>query len=215
MKKKYKYWAFISYSHTDSNFADWFHKKLETYKVPKELVGKSIERGYDVPKRLFPVFRDREELPGSSDLASNIQEALSNSRYLIVVCSSRSAVSQWVNQEVMAFKRLGRAHKILCVIIDGEPNASDEPSLGKLECFPEAVRYKISTEGKLTDEREEPIAADAREGKDGKRYALIKIIAGLIGVGFDDLKKRDDERKRRMRLLWTVASIFILCLFFP
>jgi hypothetical protein len=57
-----RYWAFISYSHRDRQWGNWLHRAIETYKVPKALVGG------DVPARLFPVFRDREELAGAADL---------------------------------------------------------------------------------------------------------------------------------------------------
>ena len=53
----YHYWAFISYSHADEKWANWLHKALETYGVPKVLVGKPSKHG-PVPKRAFPVFRD-------------------------------------------------------------------------------------------------------------------------------------------------------------
>ena len=103
----FKYWAFISYSHQDKTWGDWLHKALETYRVPARLVGRESRDG-KVPKRLFPIFRDREELPTSSDLGSNINEALKASRYLIVICSPKSAVSRWVNEEVKAYKALSR-----------------------------------------------------------------------------------------------------------
>lgn len=87
MHDELKYWAFISYSHADAKWAEWLHKQLETFPVPRALVGRETERGYAVPKRLFPLFRDREELPGSANLAENINAALRSSRYLIVICS--------------------------------------------------------------------------------------------------------------------------------
>src|SRR5437016_6755700 len=83
-----KYWAFLSYSHADKKWGDWLHKALETYRVPRRLVGKESRDG-KVPPRVFPIFRDREELPISADLGSNINEALQESRYLIVICSPR------------------------------------------------------------------------------------------------------------------------------
>jgi eukaryotic-like serine/threonine-protein kinase len=60
-----KYWAFISYSHRDSRWADWLHKAIESYRPPTKLVGTHTAFGL-VPKRLSPVFRDREELALSS-----------------------------------------------------------------------------------------------------------------------------------------------------
>jgi tetratricopeptide (TPR) repeat protein len=206
----YKYWAFISYSHADAKWAGWLHKQLETFAVPRALAGRRTERGYGVPKRLFPVFRDRLELPGSANLAQNIAEALRQSRYLVVVCSPRSAVSRWVNQEVMAYKAMGRGDRVLCFIVDGEPNATDKPEAGLLECFPPGIRHRVGADGTLTEEREEPIAADARAGKDGRQDALLKVVAGLLGVGFDEVKRRAEARRRRVRAMWGAAAAVLV-----
>src|SRR5262249_5363291 len=92
---RYKYWAFISYSHHDQSWAEWLHRVIETYRVPKRLVGRESMNG-PVPKRLYPVFRDRDELPASADLNERVTTALAQSYYLIVICSPRSAVSRWV-----------------------------------------------------------------------------------------------------------------------
>ena len=140
-----KYWAFLSYSHRDKKWGDWLHRALETYRVPRRLIGRDSRNGA-IPPRVFPVFRDREELPVSADLGSNINEALAESRYLIVICSPHSAQSRWVGEEIKAFKRLGREDRILALIIAGEPNASDgKPGLSPAEeCFPEALRFRAS-----------------------------------------------------------------------
>ena len=42
---EFKYRAFISYSHADEEWAKWLHKALETYRVPKRLVGRETEFG--------------------------------------------------------------------------------------------------------------------------------------------------------------------------
>jgi hypothetical protein len=70
-----KYWAFISYAHEDEVWAAWLHKTLERFRVPQQLVGRaSMEE--KIPQRLFPVFRDRDELPGSFDLSAKIKGSL-------------------------------------------------------------------------------------------------------------------------------------------
>jgi hypothetical protein len=51
-----KYWAFLSYSHTDQKWGDCLHKALETYRVPRRLIGKESRDG-KIPARLFPIFR--------------------------------------------------------------------------------------------------------------------------------------------------------------
>lgn len=211
MPKFYKYKAFISYSHQDKKWGDWLHKKLEAYQVPKELVGKQTKVGV-VPKRLFPIFRDREELPTSSKLGEVIAQALQESSHLVIICSPRSAQSQWVNEEIKYFKNLGKADRILCIIVDGEPYGADKTELGLEECFPEAAKYEIGENGELTNKRTEPIAADARENKDGKENALLKLIAGLLDVGFDDLKQRDLARKQKRMAIFSGASMTLVAI---
>src|SRR5436309_12143791 len=206
-----KYWAFLSYSHTDKKWGDWLHRALETYRVPRRLVGKDSRDG-KVPERVYPIFRDREELPVSADLGSNINEALQESRYLIVICSPRAAQSRWVAEEIKTFKNLGRENRILALIVDGEPNASDGKAGFAVEdeCFPAPMRYRLAENGELSQERTEPIAADARESGDGKNNAKLKLLAGLLGVNYDDLKRRDNERRiRRLRFVVTVALLLV------
>ena len=198
-----KYWAFLSYSHRDARWANWLHRSVESYRPPKALVGTLGERG-PVPRRLSPLFRDREELATATDLGTVIAEALRQSACQIVICSRQSAKSKWVNEEILAFKRLGRDDRIFCLIIDGEPNASDNPATADEECFPPALRYKLDAAGNLSSTRTEPIAADARPGKDGRNNAKLKLIAGVLGVGFDALRRR--EAQRRTRRLAAIAS---------
>jgi outer membrane protein assembly factor BamB len=203
-----KYWAFISYSHVDRKWGDWLHRALETYRPPRGLIGKPGRDGV-VRRKNPPIFRDREELPSSANLSDNINEALRESRYLIVICSPHAAISRWVNEEIIHFKSLGREDRVLCLIVEGEPNATDKPESGKLECFPPAIRFHVSPEGELTDQHTEPIAADAREEGDGKRNAKLKLAAGLLGVKYNDLKQREKWRALRRN-----ASLALLALTF-
>lgn len=193
-----KYWAFISYSHKDAPVADWLHRKLETYRVPRSLVGIPSRDG-TVPERLIPIFRDREELPTSSQLGDNLQKSLEQSRYLVVICSPPSAQSRWVEEEIRAFKGWHGRDRIVALIASGIPNASDGPDKGA-ECFPYSLRFE--GEGAVsTAVRIEPIAADLRPAGDGRQRAFLKIVAGLLGVGFDDLYQREKRREQRRRFV--------------
>jgi tetratricopeptide (TPR) repeat protein len=201
-----KYWAFISYSHRDSRWADWLHKSIESYRPPRQLVGTATHVG-PVPKRLTPVFRDREELASATDLGSVINAALSDSACQIVICSPQAAKSKWVNEEILAFKRLGREARIFCLIVEGEPNASDLPGREAEECFPPALRFHLGADGNLGTARTEPIAADARPGKDGKQNAKLKLLAGVLGVGFDTLRRREQVRRNQRLALVTSGAL--------
>ena len=201
-----RYEAFISYSHLDESWASWLHKRLETYQGHRKLIGTLNRYGESVPRRLFPVFRDRDELEGASDLPDRIQDALQRSRFLIVVCSPRSARSKWVDEEIRTFKAFGREDRVLALIVDGEPNAPPEASGAAAECFPISLLRRVGSDRELLAERAEPIAADVRKGKDGARNALLKILAGVLGVPFDELRQRDQERRRRRLMLASAVA---------
>src|SRR6185437_7632899 len=206
----FAYRAFLSYSHADSAWCDWLHKALETWHVPSRLVGKQTAHGI-IPRKLAPIFRDRDELPSAYDLNNKVAAALAQSESLIVICSPASAASRWVNEEVLAYKRLGRAERIFCLIVDGEPNASELAGREAEECFCPALRFQLDDNGQPTHERTEPIAADARAGKDGKNNGKLKLIAGMLDVGFDALKQRELQRRnRRMTAIAALAMIVML-----
>ena len=197
----FKYWAFISYSHKDAKWGDWLHRELEQYRVPWRLVGKESGCGV-VPRRIFPIFRDREELSAASELSSEIQSALKSSRFLIVICSVESAKSQWVHEEIKFFKQLNGSRQVLCVIVDGEPNAWD----GSQECFPEPIKFEVSSTGQLTGRTCEPIAADARRQGDGKSNARLKVLSGVLGVKYDALRRREQIRFRQRIAIWSTVA---------
>jgi tetratricopeptide (TPR) repeat protein len=205
LAESYKYKAFISYSHSDEKWATWLHKSLEAYKPPKAIVGKETAMG-TIPARLAPVFRDRDELPSATNLGELLTESLRWSATQIVICSPAAAKSRWVDEEILTFKRLGRSKRIFCLIVDGEPWASDIPGQEDQECFPPALRYEIGDDAELSDIRAEPIAADARVEGDGKANARLKLISGVLGVGFDALKQREQHRRQQRMLVITTAA---------
>jgi tetratricopeptide (TPR) repeat protein len=199
--RPFRYCAFLSYGHRDADTARWLHESLEQFRVPKSLVGKVTANG-PIPARLVPIFRDRHELAASGDLAREIEAALSDSRFLIVLCSPAAAASRWTGAEIDRFKKLRPDGCVLAAIIDGEPFASEMPGREAEECFPPALRHKYDKRGRATKQRAEPIAADLREGGDGRRLGLLKIVAGMLGVGLDDLVQRDlVRRQKRLRLI--------------
>ena len=134
MPQSYKYKAFISYSHKDKKWGNWLHKKLETYRIPKSLVGQTTKTGR-ISRRLYPIFRDREELPTSNELGTSIKCALEESFFLIVVCSSNADKSNWVNEEIKYFKTLGRSENILSFIVDESKSSSISTTLAE-DFFP-------------------------------------------------------------------------------
>lgn len=200
----YRYKAFLSYSHEDRRWARWLHRALEGYRVPSRLVGQRGLHG-EIPRRLNPVFRDREDLTAHADLGSRITTALETSQFLIVICSPAAAKSKWVNEEVIKFKKVHGEGRLLSVIVDGEPFASDR-GVPEDECFPPAMRFRVDADGRTTDRPIEPLAADIRRTGDGRRRARLKMIAGMVGVELDELAQRENQRRHRRQSIVSAAS---------
>jgi tetratricopeptide (TPR) repeat protein len=197
----FRYRAFLSYSHRDETWARWLHKALEGYVVPRRLVGQRTPFG-PVPRRLVPIFRDSDELATAGDLGGKVNEALAESASLLVVCSPNAASSHWVNEEVAAFKRLGREDRICCLIVSGEPNASQMPAREAEECFAPALRQR-------SGQTVEPIAADVRPGKDTRAEATCRLVAGMLGLDLDALKRRDYQRRARRAMILSGVAVCI------
>ena len=200
------YFAFLSYSHVDAGWGEWLHDALENFRVPHSLAGRLTSQGI-VPKRLTPIFRDRKELAASGDLGTEIREALAASRFLIVLCSPAAANSRWTNAEVDSFKRLRPDGCVLAVVVEGEPFASEISSREADECLPPAMRVHYDRRGHPTTRRSEPLCADLRENRDGKRLGFLKLVAGMLGVGLDDLVQREVVRRQRKLAIVAAGSL--------
>jgi tetratricopeptide (TPR) repeat protein len=188
--------AFISYSHADAATAGWLLRRLETYRVPSRLVG-TPSAPAPIERRLGKFFLDRDELPSSGDLGATIHAALADAQALIVVCSPAAAASRWVNAEIEAFRASGRGDRIYSFVVAGDPGSRD----AALSCFPPAL---------LTDAAgavREPLAADARAEGDGRERAFLKLVAGLLGIGYDALARRESQRRNRKLAIVAAASL--------
>jgi hypothetical protein len=121
-----RYAAFISYSHADEHWARWLQRSLERYRIPRRL-RRDPGAGKPLPSRLYPVFRDRDELASSNDLSAAIQSALDDSEALVVICSPAAAASRWVNAEIRRFQSSGGDGRIFTLVVDGStrPAAPD------------------------------------------------------------------------------------------
>jgi tetratricopeptide (TPR) repeat protein len=184
------YWAFISYSHKDAAFGRHLHRRLEGYVFPRRL---TAERHSDdpLPRRLVPIFRDRDELSAANDLSTAVHTALERSRTLVVVCSPATVHSKWVEREVAAFRMLYPERPIFAAVLRGDP----------AEVIPSALRQE--SDGRTI----EPLAADFREEGDGQRLALLKLLAGIADINLDTLVRRDTQRRIRRVMAVTAGAL--------
>jgi hypothetical protein len=191
-----KYKAFISYSHADRKLAKRFHHALERVPIPKHL------RSQHESALVYPVFLDRAELAASSSLNDEIESALRQSEWLVVLCSPAAARSKYVRQEIVTFSRMHSRNRVLPVILSGDPYSKD-PST---ECLPDVIRYEFSSDGTIEHTPSPaPLAADSRKDKDGFTNAVLKIAARVIGSTFDELKQR--ALQRLVRTIVTASTV--------
>ena len=191
MNEEKKYFAFISYSHKDKKVAKKLQNFIQGYKIPAKL-----EDRPDLPKRIGKVFRDEDELVGD-ELTPQIEEALRQSRYLIVVCSPNSAKSKYVNEEIEYFKSLGGETKILPYIIAGKATTDEDPEC----CYAPALREN--------QKKHQIVGGDAQEN--GAEAASVKLIAGMLKLEFNTLYDRFRKaEKRKRKIVITVITAFAL-----
>lgn len=203
-----KYDAFISYRHCelDQFVAVTLHKELEAFKLPKAIVKQLEAKGID-KKKIERVFRDRDELPITNNLADPITNALRNSEFLLVICSPRLKESLWCRKEIETFISMHGREKVFAVLIEGEPADS----------FPDELLY---VEKKITDENGieqiikepvEPLAADVRgknkaEIRKKIKEEVLRLAAPMFDCSYDDLKQRHRERAIR-RIIATAGAV--------
>ena len=190
----YAYEAFISYRHLphDKQHANRIQKSIEGFRIPRKLTREGM------PSRLGKCFRDEDELPTTGSLPDHIKNALLRSRFLIVVCSNKTNESKWIRREVETFASLHGRDRILLALVDGEPDKSFPPLL--------LSRSVPRTDGLTEVIDTEPLAADLRDTRRRKQKAeRLRLIAPLIGCGYDDLRQR--QRQRQLRLVATTTSL--------
>ncbi|SEA61954.1 PQQ-like domain-containing protein [Oribacterium sp. KHPX15] len=189
------YDAFICYKHNeiDSAAAKKLQEQLEHFVASK-----------DVSKDRRPfkrVFIDDGELSAGS-LEENIDYALKNSKYLIVVCSKETPKSIWVNKEIDTFLETHDREHILPVLIDGEPE----------EAFPVKIqKYHDKNTGIEYDELYAPNAKGESLNsilKIIKKDTVYRIAAPMLNTTYDTLKNR---QQRYIQKLVIKASLLVIC----
>ncbi len=192
--------AYISYAPDDNRppgrpWADWVLEALETFDVPRNMVGRPTPFG-PIPPRLAPNIKaDRST---GETLSDTSRQSLDDSRMLVVVCSPAAARSAAVAEEVRLFKRLGH-ERVIALIVAGEPDSGSDET----ECFPDSLKYEVRRDGSIDREwRVHPIIIDARTGRGaaaGDRLSNARqlLIAAALGVPPETLPQPARERAAR------------------
>ena len=202
----YHYKAFISYKHdpVDSGVAAEIQTRLERFHIPYALQKeKSV-------KTLRPVFRDKDELSATENLNDTIKNALMETEYLIVICSTRSIKSIWVRKEIEFFLEHHEKSKVLTVLVDGEPS----------EVIPRVLLEEevttVDEDGNVRTQIVplEPLSCDYRmDRRRARREEFPRLAAALIGCRYNDLRQRQRQYQMRLMGAGLAALTMLMCYF--
>lgn len=179
------YRAFICYSRADEPFARRLQARLERYRIPRPFRP-------DGRRHLRPVFRDVDDLAAGGRLGDELRRALDRSRKLVVVASPAAAASPWVREEIEHFRRRRSLDDCIVVVVAGEPGGP-----------PGRDPLPAALGGRPGDE---PLWLDARGRRRLRSRDHVRLVASLLGVGFDRLWRRDGRRRRQRLVAAAVAA---------
>lgn len=198
----FHYFAFISYKREDEKWAKWLQRKIENYRLPA-----SIAKAHNLPKRLRPVFRDKTDIQPNI-LKDEIIERLDSSQYLIVICSPRVVLSNWVGFGIDHFVATGKRDKIIAFIVDGEPYSNDEAT----ECYHPHLRQFFPRSENPHDDKQLLGVNVNEKGKENRFHkrerAVIQVISKMLDVSFDLLWSRA-KRKIIKNVLIVAAGVLL------
>lgn len=175
--QKFKYHAFLSYSHQDIRVVKAIQEFLEDYLLP-------VSPG--TPTTRAQIYRDATDIR-TGHLGDQLNGALLESACLIVCVSPSALQSHWVKEEVAAF-RATRPEAIIPVLLQGEP--SDVSAL-------------VGFESRYADLKQH--RSDARHFKAHEQIELVRVLAQVAGRDVRTLVPWHEERRKR-RLATAVAG---------
>ncbi len=195
------YNAFISYKHEpdDIEVAREIQRGLEYFRIPGKLRKEYGE------KRINKVFRDKDELALTNDLTDTIYNALDHSDHLIVVCSTQTKKSQWVQKEIEYFLKSHDKKDVFTVLVNGEPD----------DVIPEVLLHETVEEKDesgnvhLAEKTRELVSCDYRIPlKKAKKEELPRLVSAMIGCSYSELINR-----RRIHAIKQLSVIMAVLLF--
>lgn len=206
MEQQYTYYAFVSYRSSDEKWAKWLQEKIEGYRLPTTIQHENT----DLPKsRLRPCFRYHTDIQ-PNELKTELRNKLEQSKYLLVICSPRSAQSPWVGAEIDTFVELGRRDRIIPIIVEGRPY-SDDPAT---ECYNPSLLKHFPHSDDINQDRE-ILGVNIHEEGSGSAYmkrerAVMQVVSRMLNVSFDRIWQRQKRRIIRRTIFSVIGALLVL-----
>jgi tetratricopeptide (TPR) repeat protein len=200
------YDAFISYSHAkDKPIAAALQSVIQK-------LGKPWYR-----RRALRVFRDDTSLSATPSLWPSIEQALGESRFLVLLASPEAASSPWVDKEVSFWLTSKSAQTLLIALTEGElawDNASGDFLWRDGTPLPPALKGRFAVEPKWVDLR--AYRDGDRDGANPRNARFIEagadLAAAIRGMPKEDLLSQEVRQQRRAVNLALSAAASLLVL---
>jgi hypothetical protein len=197
-----EYDAFISYSHErDKALAAALQSFLQT-------IGKPW-----YARRACRVFRDDTSLAATPHLWPSIEEALSRSRFLILLASPEAAASAWVTREVAFWLEHKSADTILIALTSGRlawDEADGDFFWTEYTPLPPVLKGSFAAEPKWVELHAFRQKVARRSSHFAERAA--DLAAAVQGVAKDDLLSTEVWQQRRALMLAYAAAAIMMVL---
>ncbi len=196
------YDAFISYSHA---------KDKPIAAALQSVIQKLGKPWYQ--RRALRVFRDDTSLSATPSLWPSIEQALGESRFLVLLASPEAAASPWVEKEVSFWLASKSAQTLLIALTEGElawDNASGDFLWRDGTPLPPALKGRFAVEPKWVDLRA------YRDGANPRNARFIEagadLAAAIRGMPKEDLLSQEVRQQRRAVNLALSAAASLLVL---
>lgn len=232
-EKKYDYYAFISYKHTqketnkfvaDEKWAHILKKQLELWHIPTQIPEESRINKND--RRIYPVFRDAENYPSGHELNELTYDYLSKCKTLVVVLSKemlddqidlryKQNESAWIFNEIEYFISLGNTTDSIVIFYVGDddidPNALlkekiDFCNSNNWDC---KVLKQLYQPGKLIKR----LRDFKDKGKEINQYVTAVVAAGIFNADpryFINAYELERKNKRNKIIIFLLVLLIIL-----
>lgn len=183
--------AFLSYSHAaDGKLAPALQHAIQVFAKPL------------FKRRVLRLFRDQTILSASPELWPNIERALDNSRYFILLASPGAAQSKWVQREVEWWRAHRTPETLLIALTQGTlvwKESTNDFDWEKTDALPPALTGVFATEPLWVDLRwvtsESMFSAKAPQFQD----AVASLASPLRNCPKDDLIGEDVRQHRKVQ----------------
>ncbi|KAA8889194.1 TIR domain-containing protein [Nocardia colli] len=157
--------------------------------------------------RALTVFRDLTDLPAGADLPGQIEKALDESRFLVVVASPAAAESYWVSMELERWLAHHPPETVLIALADGElawDKSAVDFDWAKTTAIPRTLQGVFAREPRWVDIRRSHV--DVLRLRD----PLFKDAVASLAARIHGIEKREIIRVDTRQHQYVMAALVLL-----